>query len=282
MILTLLDNVCGRVTLLKILHLLYELTYVKKKLKNRELTIGSWITIGNASIAEILANAGYDWLVIDLEHTTISLEQAGELIRTIELSGVPSLVRLTSNEENQIKRVMDAGAQGIVVPMVKSAVDAKSAVAATRYPPLGTRGVGLARAQKYGASFQEYLSWQSDISNGPVVIVQIEHIAAVDNLKEILSVQGVDAFIIGPYDLSCSMGIAGEFEHPKFKQAMGKIIDISNEEGGVSGLHVVEPDADKLRDAIRAGHKFIAYSVDIRMLDVAARSGLNATKRVIQ
>jgi 2-dehydro-3-deoxyglucarate aldolase len=120
---------------------------LKQKLKNKDLTVGSWITLGNTSIAEILANAGYDWLVVDLEHTTISLEQAGELIRTIELAGVSPLVRLTNNDENQIKRVMDAGAHGIVVPMVKSADDAKYAVAATRYPPLGNRGVGLARAQ---------------------------------------------------------------------------------------------------------------------------------------
>jgi len=255
---------------------------LKRKLKDNQLTIGSWITIGNTSIAEILANAGYDWLVVDLEHTTISLEQAGELIRTIELSGVSSLVRLTSNDQNQIKRVMDAGAQGIVVPMVKNVEDAKSAVAATRYPPLGNRGVGLARAQGYGASFQEYLSWQSDIEDGPVVVVQIEHIDAVANLKEILSVEGVDAFIIGPYDLSCSMGIPGEFDHPEFKQIIKNIIEIGCKTDAVSGLHVVEPDIEKLNEAIKVGHKFIAYSVDIRMLDVAARNGVNEAKRIGQ
>ena len=255
---------------------------LKQKLKNKKLTIGSWITIGNTSIAEILSNAGYDWLVVDLEHTTISLEQAGELIRTIDLSGISSLVRITSNDENQIKRVMDAGAQGIVVPMVKSVKDAKSAVAATRYPPLGNRGVGLARAQGYGTSFQEYLSWQSDMNDGPVVVVQIEHIEAVDNLKEILAVEGVDAFIIGPYDLSCSMSIPGEFDHPEFKQTIKNIIEIGQKADAVSGLHVVEPDIEKLHQAIKVGHKFIAYSVDIRMLDVAARKGVNEAKRLAQ
>ena len=251
----------------------------KQKLINKQLTIGSWITLGNTGIAEILANAGYDWLVVDLEHTTISLEQAGELIRTIELSGVPSLVRLTSNDENQIKRVMDAGATGVVVPMVKNVEDAKSAVAAIHYPPLGNRGVGLARAQKYGEAFQEYLKWQSDANDGPVVVVQIEHIDAVNNLKNILSVEGVDAFIIGPYDLSCSMGIPGEFNNPKFKQVIESIISISNEMNAVSGLHVVEPDLLKLDEAIKIGHKFIAYSVDIRMLAVMAKSGVDRIKR---
>ena len=253
---------------------------LKQKLKNRELTIGSWITLGNTGVAEILSNAGFDWLVIDLEHTTISIDQAGDLIRIIDLSGVPSLVRLTSNDENQIKRVLDAGAQGILVPMINSAKEAKLAVAATRYPPLGNRGVGLARAQKYGASFKEYLDWQSDVNSGPVVVVQIEHIDAVNNLKEILNVDGVDAFIIGPYDLSCSMGIPGEFENPKFIKTIERIVKISSELNAVSGLHVVEPDKEKLNKAIEAGHKFIAYSVDIRMLDVAARNGLDEYRRI--
>jgi len=253
---------------------------LKDKLISNELTIGSWLTLPSTAIAEIMCNAGFDWLVVDLEHTTISLEQAGEMIRTIELSGSSSLVRLTSNDENQIKRVMDAGAQGIVVPMVKSATDAKRAVSATRYPPLGTRGVGLARAQEYGAKFEEYLAWQSDINFGPVVVVQIEHVDAVANLKEILNVDGVDAFIIGPYDLSCSMGIPGEFDNPEFIQTINKIIQIGSELNAVSGLHVVEPDKQKLNNAILAGHKFIAYSVDIRMIDVAARDGMAEFKRL--
>ena len=248
---------------------------LKQKIKNAELTIGSWITLGNTSVAEIMANAGYDWLVVDLEHTTISVEQAGELIRTIELSGISSLVRLTNNDESQIKRMLDAGARGIVVPMVKSASDAKYAVAATRYPPLGNRGVGLARAQCYGSSFKEYFSWQADTNDGPIVVVQIEHIDAVNNLKDILSVKGVDAFIIGPYDLSCSMGIPGEFDNPQFTDVMKNIIETGDKLGAVSGIHVVEPDIEKLNNAINEGYKFIAYSVDIRMLDVTARAGID-------
>ena len=254
---------------------------LKQKIKNAELTIGSWITLGNTSVAEIMANAGYDWLVVDLEHTTISVEQAGELIRTIELSGISSLVRLTNNDESQIKRMLDAGARGIVVPMVKSAYDAKYAVAATRYPPLGNRGVGLARAQCYGSSFKDYFSWQADTNDGPIVVVQIEHIDAVNNLEDILSVKGVDAFIIGPYDLSCSMGIPGEFDNPQFTNVMKNIIETGDKFGAVSGIHVVEPDIEKLNNAINEGYKFIAYSVDIRMLDVTARAGIDK-KRTAQ
>ena len=154
----------------------------KQKLQNKELTIGSWITLGNTGVAEIMANVGFDWLVVDLEHSTISIDIAGELIRVIDLSGVPALVRLTSNQPDQIKRVMDAGAHGIIVPMVNEIGDAKKALEAIHYAPKGTRGVGLGRAQGYGEQFSDYLKWQED---GPVVIVQIEHMDALPHLEAI-------------------------------------------------------------------------------------------------
>ena len=129
---------------------------LKVKLRSKEVTLGSWITIGNTAIAEIMAKADFDWLVVDLEHSVISIDVAGELIRTIDLCGVAPLVRLTSNDPNQIKRVMDAGAHGIVVPMVNTPEEAALAVSATRYAPTGSRGVGLARAQGYGVNFNDY------------------------------------------------------------------------------------------------------------------------------
>ena len=252
---------------------------LKDKLQAGRLTLGSWITLGHPAIAEIFAGAGFDWLVVDMEHTTISMEQAGDLIRVIDLSGVAPLVRLTSNDPNQIKRIMDAGAHGIVVPMVNSRQKAEAAVAATRYAPTGVRGVGLARAQKYGAAFQEYLAWQK---NGPVVIVQIEHKSALTVLEDIFTVKGVDGFIIGPYDLSCSMGIPGEFEHPEFLDAMETIRSAGQQLEIPGGIHVVEPDKDRLEMAIKDGYRFIAYSVDIRMLDVSARDGISGIPGIKQ
>lgn len=250
---------------------------LREKINSRVLTLGSWITLGHPAIAEIMARAGFDWLVVDLEHSVISIDMAGDLIRTIDLCGVAPLVRLTSNDPNQIKRVMDAGAHGIVVPMVNTPAEATQAVAATRYAPKGTRGVGLARAQGYGVDFQDYLNWQSD---GPVVIVQIEHKDAVDRLEEILAVPGVDGFIIGPYDLSCSMGIPGQFEQPEFISAMTHIRETGKRLGCPAGLHIVEPDLQRLEQTIREGYTFIAYSVDIRMLDVSVRLGISKTKEI--
>lgn len=250
---------------------------LRDKLHTKTLTVGSWITLGHPAIAEIMARAGFDWLVVDLEHSIISIDTAGDLIRIIDLCGVAPLVRLTSNDPNQIKRVMDAGAHGIVVPMVNTPADAIKAVAATRYAPRGIRGVGLARAQGYGANFKEYLQWQSD---GPVVIVQIEHKDAVNHLDEILAVPGVDGFIIGPYDLSSSMGIPGQFENAEFVSTMKRIRETGQKLSSPAGLHIVEPDLLQVEQSVREGYTFIAYSVDIRMLDVSVRQGISKLKEI--
>jgi 2-dehydro-3-deoxyglucarate aldolase len=240
---------------------------------NDNLKVGSWITISHPAIAEIMAKSGFDWLAVDLEHSVITIREAEELIRIINLCNVTPLVRLTSNDPNQIKRVMDAGAHGIIVPMVNTPEDAKNAVNAVKYPPLGKRGVGLARAQGYGAKFNEYLEWQK---HKPVIIVQIEHIDAVNNLEKIFSVEGIDAFIIGPYDLSGSLGVPGQFEHPDFLAAMEQVKSVASNMNMTGGIHIIEPDTKKLEACIKEGYRFIAYSLDIRMLDVACRNGLES------
>lgn len=246
---------------------------IKELLKKRKKTIGSWITLADPAIAEIMAKAGFDWLAIDLEHSVITIREAGELIRVIDLCGVAPMVRLSSNDPIQIKRVMDAGAHGIIVPMVNSVAEAEWAVAAVHYPPQGKRGVGLARAQGYGNAFDAYRNW---LNHEAVVIVQIEHIEAVNNLGAILRVEGVDGFIVGPYDLSASVGVPGQFDHPRMKETMERIVSVGSTSGKASGIHVVEPNPDELKNRIEQGYRFIAYSLDIRMLDCACRRALEA------
>ena len=238
-----------------------------------KLTIGSWIQLGHPAIAEIMASAGFDWLAVDLEHSTIGLREAGELIRVIDLKGVVPLVRVSSNNPEQIKRIMDAGAHGVIVPMVNSEEEAAAVVSAVKYPPKGHRSVGLARAQGYGVQFSEYFDWQRDHS---LVVVQIEHIDAVDNLESILLVEGVDAYIVGPYDLAGSLGMPGEFKAPQFLEVMQQICNVAEKLGVPGGVHIVEPDSAQLRRCIEEGNRFIAYGVDFRMLDVTCRVGLES------
>jgi 2-keto-3-deoxy-L-rhamnonate aldolase RhmA len=246
---------------------------LKQDLLNNKVTLGCWLTLAHPSIAEIMSNAGFDWVVIDLEHSVITIKESEELIRIIELNGATPLVRLTSNNEQQIKRVMDSGAYGIIVPMIKTVDDVNLAISSMKYPPKGTRGVGLARAHEYGAAFNEYLKWQD---NKSIIIIQIEHIDAVNNLDSLFSVKEVDGYIVGPYDLSASMGIPGEFENKDYLSIMEKIKTTALKYNMSGGIHIVEPDTNQLKLRLDEGFKFIAYSLDTRMLDLACRDAVNS------
>jgi len=243
--------------------------------KKKKISVGSWITLSNQSIAEIMCKAGFDWLAVDLEHSSITLKEAEELIRIINLCKVKPFVRLTSNNPDQIKRVLDSGAEGIIVPMVNNHQDAINAVEACYYPPLGKRSVGLARAQKYGVSLNEYIKWKK---KNLTLIVQIEHINAVENLEEIFSTKKIDGYMIGPYDLSASMGIPGDFKNKKFKNIINKIVKKASKFKLKKGIHVVEPNKKIFNEKIKQGFDMIAYSLDIRMLDVACRNIISEIK----
>ena len=247
---------------------------LKEKLKNQKLTLGSWITIGDPIVAEVMARSGFEWLTIDMEHSAITLDIAQNLIRIIELNGCIPLVRVPENNPYIIKRVMDAGAHGVIVPMVNSKKDAEKAVKAVRYPPEGARGVGLARAQDYGFDFDGYKKW---LEKESIIIVQIEHINAVKNLKEILSTKGVDGFIVGPYDISGSMGKPGNFENAEFKKQIKKIMDISKEMKKTAGYHVIPPEVDETKKIINLGYRFVAVSLDTLYLGNICK---NITKNI--
>lgn len=245
---------------------------MKTKLKNKELTIGSWVTIGHPSIVEIMVKAGFDWLTIDMEHSSITISQAQNLIQIIDMYGCVPFVRVGENDATIIKKVMDAGAHGVIVPMVNNKQDAIRAVSAVKYPPVGTRGVGLARAQGYGLEFEKYKKWVDEES---MVIVQIEHIDAVNNFEEILNVEGVDGFIVGPYDLSASMGKPGEFDSSEVREVLNQVKKMSKKIDVVSGFHVISPDSKEVIKKIKEGFKFIAFSLDVLFLGKNCRMELN-------
>ncbi len=252
---------------------------LKQRLQNRELTLGSWITINSPVVVEIMANAGFDWLVVDMEHSAITLAGTQDLIRIIELCGIAPLVRVGYNHPNLIKRVMDTGSHGVIVPMINTVEEAQSAVRSVKYPPHGFRGVGLARAQKYGADFEAYRSWNQDHS---LVIVQIEHVQAVENLDRILSVPGVDGFIIGPYDLSGSLGVPGQFDHPKVLEALEHVRKITFNRRALSGFHVISPDPSAVLEKKEEGYLFIAFSLDILYLGQTCTQALSTVKQGLQ
>ena len=239
-------------------------------------TIGSWITLAHPAIAEIMCKSGFDWLTVDLEHSVITIREAEELIRIIHLSNVSPFVRLTNNDENQIKRVMDAGAHGIIVPMVKTKSDAEKAIKYVKYPPLGIRGVGLARAQGYGSEFKEYNKW---LKNEVKIIVQIEHVDSINNLNDIISLKHINGIFIGPYDLSASLGIPGDFENKMFKDAIKYIEEECIKKDVKMGIHIVEPNIDQLKKKIEQNYYYLAYSLDTRILDTSCRDAIGKIKK---
>lgn len=251
---------------------------LSNKLSENLLTVGSWLTIPHQSVVEILASAGFEWLVIDLEHASIDISQAMNLIGHIQGNNMQALVRVSKNEEVIIKRVLDAGADGIIVPMVKNKLEAQEAVSYVKYPPIGKRGVGLSRAQNYGISFPEYKEWvQKDV----VVIAQVEHFEAVNNLEDILNTNGIDGVIVGPYDLSASMGCPGEYQREDVKAALDRILEVTMKSEKSLGFHVIESDYSKLKERIAQGYTFLAFSLDFFFLGDSAREEMKKFKEDI-
>lgn len=252
---------------------------LKRKLLENRLTVGSWVTIGHPSVVEVMARAGFDWLTVDLEHSVIDIQMAQLLVATIQAQGLVPLVRVTENHPKLIQRVMDTGATGVIVPMVNSKADAELAVAAVRYPPAGRRGVGLARAQGYGLRFETYAS---QINHESVVIAQIEHIDGVSNVEEILAVEGIDGVLVGPYDLSSSLGHPGCFDHPAVQEAVQRVEVVCRAKQRPLGFHVIQPQWPLLEEKIQKGYTFLAFSLDTLFLGTAcmeAMRGLNQSSR---
>ncbi len=248
---------------------------LKGKLKKNELTLGSWLTIPHQAVVEILGTAGFEWLVIDMEHSPISISDALNLIGHIQGNGMQALVRVSKNEEVIIKQVLDAGADGVIIPMIKNKEEAKKAVSFVKYPPVGNRGVGLNRAQRYGTNFESYKKWVND---SVVVIPQIEHIDAVNNLESILNVEGVDGIIVGPYDLSASMGYPGDYNREDVKKALLKVDEITKRNNMPLGFHVIESDFQNTLNKIRKGYTFLAFSIDFFFLGDKARKEMKLLK----
>ena len=233
------------------------------------LSIGTWQSLPNESIAEIFAKAGYEWIVIDLEHSCININQAERLIRVIDLAGSRPFVRLSDHDAAQIKRVLDAGAKGILAPMIETLNQIEKIISACHYPPRGSRGMGLARAQGYGENFQKQ-DYISDQGNEIEIYAQIESLKGVKNCKEIFA-QKINGYFIGPYDLSASLNNPGVFDSSEFDEAETTILSAAKNENIKCGYHLVEPEIDQIKLLEAKGYDMIAFSVDIRMLDIGAR-----------
>ena len=246
------------------------------KSNNKKYSIGSWITLDNIAVVEIMAQSGFDWLCIDLEHTVIDYKELQNLIAISSYNNIEVFVRVGGNDEIIIKRVLDAGANGIIVPLIKNAEDVKKSIQFSLYPPLGIRGVNsLSRAQGYGFEFDKYLSI---VNKKTKIIAQIEHIEAINNLEEILKVKNLYGTIIGPYDLSASIGFPGDYNNKKVKSAIVKYERLTSKYNLKKGYHVIEPNIQHVKAKIKKGYDFIAFSWDTYFLGQIIKDQLKQLK----
>jgi 2-dehydro-3-deoxyglucarate aldolase len=240
---------------------------IRYRLQSGAPSIGSWMQLPDPSVAEIMGRADFDWVAVDMEHGSIGHHQLPNIFRALELGGTLPLARLAEGSLQNCKQALDAGAGGVIVPCIESAEQLEKISNACRWPPAGNRGVGFSRANIFGGMFEEYRKE----AQAPLLIAMIESIKAVKNLEEILAVDGLDAILIGPYDLSASLGLTAQFEHEDFCAVMNTIIKKTQLSKVASGIHVVAPARNELLERINQGYQFIAYSIDAVFLRVSAQ-----------
>ena len=251
---------------------------IRQRLARGEVVVGSWINTASPIVAELMAASGFDFLAVDAEHSPVDVAQMLGLFQAIRSGNraCEAFVRMPGSDYETTKRYLDAGATGVVAPLVVSEAQARTVVGAVKYPPQGVRGVGFCRDNVYGAGFTEAVASANDRTT---VVMQIEHIDAVRAIDSILSVEGVDAAFIGPYDLSASMGLTGQIDHDDVQAAMRRILDACRAHGVAPGLHVVAPDPEALLRRADEGYRLLAYSLDITMLNASCRGGLETIRR---
>lgn len=230
--------------------------------------IGTIVGIPSLENVEILSRVGFDWLFVDLEHSAISTGFAQNILQ-VAGNRVHVVARLANGSELEIKRALDIGCDGVIVPFVNTRGDAEQAVRFSKYPPMGTRSVGVARAHGYGPGFKEYVDSANETT---ALIVQIEHRDGVSNLEEILEVKGIDAVLIGPYDLSASMNLMGQVSHPDVQAAIGRIREACKDRRIPYGLFGVTSDA--CQSELEQGAGFVIVGVDSIHLHNGAAASL--------
>lgn len=236
---------------------------LKSKLRNRERVFGAWTSLAHPSITEMFTHSGVDFVGIDIEHSTINQGESQRIIAASQAGGSLCLPRIASHNMEMVKRLLDSGADGIIVPMISTTEGVEKIISWIKYPPVGNRSYGIARGQGYGVDFEKYTNEWNDISS---IIVQIESKEGIENIDKILSYDEIDGAMIGPYDLSGSLGIPGQIDSPIIAEAVKKVINACNRHGKACGTQDIAPDKESVEKAFKTGYTFIVLASDIFIL----------------
>ncbi len=248
---------------------------IRLALRQKRHTVGTWLQIPSAESAEIIGRMGYDWAAVDMEHGAFSRSQLPDVFRALERWGTLPFVRVAEGSMREIKGALDSGARGLIFPMIESRSQLDDAIDYSLYPggaeyTVGRRGVGFSRANAFGLDFEDHAR-ADGLGHDLVLVAQIEHVNALVQLENIFEHPRLDAYMVGPYDLSASMGLTGQFEHPDFLKALDLIEQKAEAAGIPKGFHVVKPDPETLKAKITQGYTFLAYGIDSLFLQSGRR-----------
>ena len=250
---------------------------LKNRLRGGETTFGAWLTVANPMIAEIMAGAGFDWVFIDTEHGGFSNEGFQTCLTAFNGSPTVPMTRVAWNDHVLIKQALDMGAEGILIPMVSSAAEARAAVSACKYPPEGTRGFGPRRASDYGRKTDAYVAQANE---SVIVTVQIEHVNGVADIDGILDTPGIDVACLGPTDLSGSAGVLRQFNHPTVVSGMTRVINAARARQMPASIGITFGDAEMAK-WYSAGANFIFCGDDVSLLAAKAGQSLAAMRQMV-
>jgi 2-keto-3-deoxy-L-rhamnonate aldolase RhmA len=250
---------------------------LKRDLAAGKVCLGATLTISSPVVAELLSHLGFDWLWFEMEHTALSTGDVLTMLQTTNGTDMSTVVRVPWNDKTLIKRVLDTGPDGVIVPLVNSRAEAEAAVRAMKYPPWGERGAGLSRAQCYGLQLGDYMA---SANEEVTTILMIEHIEAVQNIDDILSVKGVDSVMVGALDLSGSMGKLGQTDDPAVEEAIQTVLTASKRANVPCGIITVAPE--QAIERIGQGFTNIILGIDVLFLMGGAQGALQQVRQATQ
>lgn len=236
---------------------------LKDKLRNRKNVYATWTSIGDCQVTEIFSNIDMDFVGIDIEHGTISYQQCQRIIAAAQAGGRLCLPRIDSHSMPMIKRLLDSGADGLIIPMVQTPEEVEKIIEWSKYPPKGNRSFGINRGQDYGFGFDDYVGQWNESSS---LIIQIESIQGVKNIDRLLSFEDVDAVMVGPYDLSGSMGLPGQIDHPEVVAAAEEVIKSAQKHKRGCGTQDNDPKLESVKKSFDDGYTFCVLSSDIFLM----------------
>ena len=236
---------------------------LKKALRSRKQLFGAWVSYSEPSITETFAKAGVDFIAIDMEHSTITMPEAKGIITASQFYDVPCIPRPVSHSNDFIKPLLEFGADGMLIQMVNNSDDVEKLIKNIKYPPVGNRSYGVNRAQGYGFDFDSYIN---DWNNNSIFMIQVESINAVENIESILSHDEIDGVMIGPYDISGSLGVPGQLNHPEVINASKKVIKACEKYGKSCGTQLNDPNLKNIDALFELGYTFAILGSDLFIL----------------